>query len=184
MTGSGLLRILVVDDDPEEQELLLLAFQRVALRPRLHSVNSGNKAVAYLKGEGSYSDRGQFPYPSMLITDLKMPDGDGFAILEHLKGTPHHRIGPTIVMSASSDADDVKKALALGATSYFVKPDRFEALQRLVELLCELWVWSERPLVDATGRQLETNGIGKLGERFHAHLSSDDSQLDEQSTHR
>lgn len=85
-------------------------------------------------------------------------------------------------MSASSDADDVKEAHALGASSYFVKPARFEALERLVAPLCELWELGERPLVDGTGRQSETNSVGKLGERFNEHLQGDGELLDERSS--
>jgi hypothetical protein len=54
----------------------------------------------------------------------------------------------------------------LGATSYFVKPAGFEALERLLKLLYETWLLAEIPAVDATGRQLDTRSMGKLGARF------------------
>jgi DNA-binding NarL/FixJ family response regulator len=122
--------------------------------------------MAYLRGEGKFADRERFPYPSLLITDLKMPDGDGFRLLEQLSRTPRYRVVPTIVMSASSDADDIRKSYMLGATSYFVKPAGFEALERLLKLLYETWLLAEIPAVDATGRQLDTRSMGKLGARF------------------
>jgi CheY-like chemotaxis protein len=133
-----LLNILLVDDDLDARDLLLLAFERIGVASRVSCVNSGNEAVAYLRGEGAFSDREQFAYPSLLITDLKMADGDGFRLLEQLRTTPRHRVVPTIVMSASSDADDIRKSYMLGATSYFVKPTGFEALERLLRLLYEL----------------------------------------------
>ena len=166
MAEERLLKILLVDDDLDARDLLLLAFKRIGIASRVSCVNSGNEAVAYLKGEGAFSDRERFAYPSLLITDLKMADGDGFQLLEQLRTMPRYRIVPTIVMSASSDADDVRKSYMLGATSYFVKPTGFEALERLLKLLYEVWLLMELPAVDATGRQLDTNGRGKLGQRI------------------
>jgi CheY-like chemotaxis protein len=181
VADERLLNILIVDDDPDARELLLLAFRRIGVSSNVRCVNSGNEAVAYLRGDGRFSDRKQFPYPSLLITDLKMPEGDGFTLLEQLRSTPRYRIVPTIVMSASSDADDVRKSYMLGASSYFVKPARFEALERLLKLLYDLWLLAELPAVDVTGKQLDTSSAGKLGERFPQDLepAEDVSHADE-----
>jgi hypothetical protein len=88
-------------------------------------------------------------------------------------------------MSASSDADDIRKSYMLGATSYFVKPTGFEALERLLRLLYEVWLLAELPAVDATGRQIDTNSKGKLGERIpHDSEPSDDvAAADEEYAH-
>jgi CheY-like chemotaxis protein len=166
MPDKQLLNILLVDDRADARDLLLLAFSRIGVSSSIRCVCSGNEAVAYVKGEGQFSDRERFPYPSFLITDLKMPDGDGFTLLEQLKGTPQYRVIPTVVMSDSADTDDVQKAYMLGASSYFVKPSEFDALQRLLKLLYDLWLLSELPAVDATGKQRSTDSTGKLGERF------------------
>ena len=112
-------------------------------------------------------------------TDLKMPEKDGFALLAQLKSTPQHRVVPTIVMSASSDDDDIKKSYMLGASSYFVKPAGFEALERLLKLLYELWLLAEIPAVDANGKHLTTNSVGKLGERFPQHLGPSHNEPNE-----
>lgn len=166
MAEQRLLNILIVDDDLDARDLLLLALERIGISSRVSCVKGGNEAVAYLRGEGVFADRERFPYPSLLITDLKMPDGDGFTLLEQLRSMPRYRVVPTIVMSASSDPDDIRKAYMLGATSYFVKPAGFETLERLLKLLYETWLLAEIPAVDTTGRQLDTQGIGKLGARF------------------
>lgn len=179
MANRRLLNILIVDDDPDAQEMLVLALQRIGVSSRVRCVNSGNEAVAYITGQGDFSDRERFPYPSLLITDLKMPEGDGFALLAQLKSTPQHRVVPTIVMSASSDDDDIKKSYMLGASSYFVKPAGFEALERLLKLLYELWLLAEIPAVDANGKHLTTNSVGKLGERFPQHLGPSHNEPNE-----
>lgn len=166
MADKRLLNILLVDDDLDARDLLLLAFERIGVASRVSCVNSGNEAVAYLRGEGVFSDRQRFAYPSLLITDLKMADGDGFRLLEQLRTRPRYRVLPTIVMSSSSDADDIRKSYMLGASSYFVKPAGFEDLERLLKLLYQVWLLAELPAIDATGGQLDTNGTGKLGERI------------------
>ena len=102
--------ILVIDDDPNDLMLIQSAFQAVGVASRVQTAGSGDEAVAYLTGEGKFSDRGVYPYPDFVITDLKMPDGDGFAILEHFKRNPEWAVIPTVVLSGSQDNDDIKKA--------------------------------------------------------------------------
>src|ERR1043165_2510725 len=100
--------ILVVDDDANDQELITHAFRENGVTQPIQCVSSGNEAIAYLKGEGRYSDRSVFPYPSFIMNDLKMSRGDGFSVLEHLKSVPEWAIIPTLIFSASADLDDIK----------------------------------------------------------------------------
>ena len=99
--------------------------------------------------------------------DLKRPEADGFAVLEHLKNNPEWAVIPTVVLTASQDLDDIKKAYMLGASSYHVKPTSFEGLQKQLKVLHEYWMTCEVPEVDSAGRQLRTDSKGKLGERFN-----------------
>ena len=126
--------ILVVEDDPNDRVLLELAFSRIGVGDPVQIVSSGAEALAYLRGEGIYRDRTRFPYPSFLITDLKMPGVDGFAILADLRANPDRSITPSIVLSASSDPDDIRLAYSLGANSYLVKPVELDELFRLLKL--------------------------------------------------
>jgi CheY-like chemotaxis protein len=119
-----------------------------------------------MMGEGEYADREKFAYPTFIITDLKMPRTDGFAVLEHLRGNPEWAVIPTVVFSASQDLDDIKKSYMLGASSYHVKPQSLDALRQQMKVLHEYWLTCEVPAVDTTGRQLATDSRGKLGERF------------------
>jgi CheY-like chemotaxis protein len=95
-----------------------------------------------------------------------MPKCDGFCLLEHLKSYPEWQVIPTIVLSASDDEDDIKKAYMLGASSYFVKPASYSHLQDLVNSWLVYWKKCEVPRVDKTGKRLKTEAKGKLGERF------------------
>lgn len=158
--------IMVVDDDPNDLILIERAFREIGVRDPIHTINGGREAIAYMMGEGKYSDRALYAYPTFITTDLKMPEADGFAVLEHLKNNPEWAVIPTVVLTASRDLDDIKRAYMLGASSYHVKPGSPGELRQQLKVLHDYWVTCEVPQVDLNGRQLPTDSKGKLGERF------------------
>jgi CheY-like chemotaxis protein len=158
--------ILLVDDDPNDQDLATMALTRLKIANPVRTVHGGNEAIRYLNGEGQYADRSQFPYPAFIITDLKMPDGDGFTLLRDLREHPQWHVIPTIVLTGSSDKDDVKKAYLLGAATFFTKPSRLDQLERLMRLAYDYWDAAQTPDADVQGQQLPTRSEGKLGERI------------------
>ncbi len=157
--------ILVVDDDENDRLFLARAFESVVVTP-VASLGSGDEAVAYLAGSGKYADRDAYPYPDFVVTDLKMPQGDGFTVLEHLKQNPDRSIIPTVVLTGSQDNDDIKKAYWLGASGYHVKPSSPMGLRILVKALHDYWLMCEVPELDSSGRRCETDGSHKIGQRF------------------
>ena len=80
--------ILVAEDNPDDRQFIEMGFRKIGVKGPIHLVCSGDEAIAYMKGEGRYSDRNQFAYPSFVMTDLKMPRGDGFKVLAFLKRNP------------------------------------------------------------------------------------------------
>jgi len=158
--------IMVVEDDPNDQFLIEQAFRKIGVTDPIQIVADGAEAVAYMMGEGKYANRKQFTYPTFVITDLKMPKGDGFTVLEFLKSNPEWKVIPTIVLSASLDLDDIKKSYMLGASSYHVKPHSHKELQDQLAVINAYWMTCQVPAVDITGKQLRTDSEGKLGERF------------------
>ena len=165
MTNSD-VTILVVEDDPHDQTFILRAFGDLGLTSPIHVVSDGREAIAYMMGEGKYSDRVQYPYPTFIMTDLKMPAADGFDVLEHLKANPAWAVIPTVVLSASSDPDDIRTAYLLGAGSYHLKPASFDRLRRQLKIIYDYWMTCEVPEADVSGKQLRTSSGGKLGERY------------------
>jgi CheY-like chemotaxis protein len=158
--------ILIVDDDPNDQFLIERAFRTIGVTDPIQAVSDGAEAIQYMMGEGKYADREKFAYPTFVITDLKMPRADGFAVLEFLKGNPQFAIIPTIVLTSSADLDDIKKSYMLGASSYHIKPRNHEELQKQLSVINQYWMTCEVPQVDIHGKQLRTESVGKLGERF------------------
>jgi CheY-like chemotaxis protein len=168
--------ILGVDDAPDDQALITLAFRKNGVTCPILWTRSGEEAISYLKGEGQYADRSAFPYPTFVMTDLKMRDGDGFAVLQHLKSRPEWAVIPTVVFSGSSDEDDIKRAYMLGAGSYIVKPTDFDELRVRLRIFFDYWTICEVPATDITGKRLPTDSAGKLGARFEAQDSEDEAE--------
>ena len=131
--------LLVIDDNEDDCFFIGRAFSKLGLSYRVHLLPSGNEALAYLKGEGKYEDRTKFQFPSYIITDLKMPFGDGFEVLNFLQENPALSVIPVVMISASDDTDDIRQAYRSA---------------------CEV------PPVDDEGCALITDSKGKLGARF------------------
>lgn len=158
--------ILAIDDSLDDQFLITRAFRQIGVTCPIHWVGSGKEAIAYLKGDGKFGDRTKFAYPSFVMTDLKMPNGDGFTVLQHLKSTPEWAVIPTLVFTSSSDLDDIKRSYMLGAGSYIIKPSEFSDMQRRLSIFYAYWMECETPETDGGGKRLDTVSQGKLGARF------------------
>src|SRR5688500_11087209 len=94
--------ILLIDDSEDDRVLIQKAFAKVGFTHSVRALSDGAEAIAYMMGEGKFRDRVAFPYPTFVITDLKMPNQDGFAVLDFLKQNPEWAVIPTIVLSGSS----------------------------------------------------------------------------------
>jgi two-component system response regulator len=109
----------------------------------LQSATSGGKAIEYLRGEGEYFDRSRFPVPGLIMTDLRMADGDGFWLLQRLKSNPEWMDIRRVVLTGSSYPGDIKKAHELGACAYHLKPGANEDLVKLLKTMFDYWLTSE-----------------------------------------
>jgi len=158
--------LLVVDDDPFDRDFIKASLRENGVSDRIFAFQNANEAIEYLGGEGKFANRKEYPYPSMVITDLKMPTGDGFELLEYLKRDPNYTIVPVLVLSSSDDDDDVKRAYRMGAASYIRKPQELAELRAVLKTFYDYWDMCILPTVDTAGRQRVTEHHGKLGERF------------------
>lgn len=171
--------ILLVDDNPDDVNLIKTAFKACLGAERVIAVSGGFKAIAYMMGEGEYADRVKYPYPSFIITDLKMPGVDGFEVLRHIKANPSWAIIPTVVLTSSTDPNDIRTAYSLGASSYHVKRVGYDSLRRQIAILHDYWKTCELPEKDSTGKEIRTDFGGKLGERFPEIIQADQERVKE-----
>ena len=137
--------ILLVEDDENDAMLLKMAFERNGITNPVQWVRDGLEAVAYLNGDDGYADRTQFPFPEVLLVDLKMPRMTGLELLAWINEHPEFRIIPTIIMTSSRQELDIESAYRLGANTYLTKPIAFDDLAKMVKLTHEYWAMSAKP---------------------------------------
>ncbi len=137
--------ILLVEDDENDAMLLRMAFERNNIANPVQWVKDGLEAVAYLNGDGIYSDRAKYPFPEVLLLDLKMPRMTGLELLAWISEHPEYKVIPTIIMTSSKQELDIESAYKLGANTYMTKPIAFDQLAQMVKLTHEYWAMSAKP---------------------------------------
>ena len=131
--------LLVAEDDAADAFLMRRALARANSPFRMIRVENGAELIAYLERKGIYRDPLQFPTPTVILLDLKMPRADGFAFLNWRQGAAAQRGLPVVVFTSSSLDADVAKAYELGANSYVVKPTIAGRLDSMVDALHSWW---------------------------------------------
>lgn len=143
--------LLLAEDDPNDQLLfrhaLLHASARAAVAVLLEIAHDGEEAVRYLSGQGEFADRSRFPFPEVIILDLKMPRLSGLDVLAWLKGHEEFRRVPKILLSSSSMERDVDEAYQLGVNTFFQKPPGIDDLRELLFFVVGYWGLTQRPII-------------------------------------
>jgi CheY-like chemotaxis protein len=133
--------ILVVDDSPQDHELLKAASEEVGLDVSLRFANDAYEAQAYFEGRAPFDDRKKNPPPDLVLLDIQMPGMDGFELLAWIRSSSQAwRRVPVVVLSTSSRPEEMGRAYDLGANSYLVKPTEFDALCGLFGETVRYWV--------------------------------------------
>ena len=130
--------VLIVDDNPDDIELLRLAFEKAKAPCGLRSVQDGREAIQYLSGEGKYEDRNQYPMPLLVLLDLNMPRLNGFEVLAWIQKNATSTFPLVITLSYSHLESDIRRAYDLGTSAYVAKPVDLDSSVSLVKLLINL----------------------------------------------
>ncbi len=128
--------ILIIEDNPGDVELIRQAFKNFKILNSLENVSDGEKAMQFLKKEGSYKNA---PRPDMILLDLNLPRKDGREVLSDIKNDPGLKSIPIIVLTSSSAEEDVVKAYDLHANCYIKKPVDFDGLMNVVQSIDNFW---------------------------------------------
>src|SRR5947208_13194034 len=126
-------RLLVAEDNAHDVFLLKRAFIKAGINVPMHIVNDGQEAVDYLIGQEPYANRKEYPLPTLLLLDLKMPRLSGFDVIRWVREHKGLRRLPILVLSSSGLGKDINRAYDLGANSYLLKPSRFDDLEILAD---------------------------------------------------
>lgn len=133
--------ILIAEDNEDHAFLLRRALKKSAVVNPVFVVSDGEETIAYLKGEGKFSDRYEYPLPGLLLLDLKMPKKNGFEVLEWIREQPFLRRLRVVVLTTSDNPADIDRAYDLGANSFMVKPMEKQQFQEVTNAIKGYWLW-------------------------------------------
>ena len=137
MSPRGTPICILMADDDDDRRATRDAFERNRMANDFRTVNDGEELLSFLRRTGPYADA---PRPGLILLDLNMPKMDGREALKEIKGDPALRSIPVVVLTTSSQEEDILRSYDLGANSYITKPVTFEALVKILGTLGQYWV--------------------------------------------
>jgi CheY-like chemotaxis protein len=129
--------ILLVEDDPRDLELTLVALGRSQLANEVIVVRDGEAALEYLNRSGEFAGRAE-GNPAVVLLDLKLPKVNGLEVLQTVRGTEQLRSIPVVMLTSSHEESDVLRSYQLGVNAYVVKPVEFK---QFVEAIADLGIF-------------------------------------------
>jgi CheY-like chemotaxis protein len=137
--------ILVVEDNPSDEALLLRALKKAGITNPVTSVKDGLEALQYLFGSGRYEYRDVADVPAVVLIDLNLPRLDGLEVLRRMRADYRTKLIPVTIFTSSIDEQDLINGYSLGANSYVRKPTDFAKFSKIVEGLVNYWIALNEP---------------------------------------
>ena len=134
------IQILLVEDDPNDVELALIALRRDHSDIRIQVARDGEEALEFLFCRGAYSERSFNPPPRLILLDLKLPKLTGLEVLREIKNDSRTRPIPVAALTSSKQHQDMMECYQLGVNSYIQKPIDFEHFQKTINDLSYYWL--------------------------------------------
>lgn len=128
--------ILLVEDNPDDADLTQRAFRKVDFGNRIRWVQDGAEALEYLLGEGPDAP----PLPEIVLLDLNLPKLDGIEVLRRIRANSRTQLLPVIILTSSSEQQDMVDCYKLGANSYVQKPVSFADFLEAAKQLGLYWL--------------------------------------------
>jgi CheY-like chemotaxis protein len=139
------LLVLHVNDSTDDQVLFQAACKKANVPFQWHVAESADRGISYLQSLVTLSRTESVRWPDLVVLDIVMPGGSGFAVLEHIRGTPELRALPVVIFTGMPSDEVMEKAYQLGANSFHEKPVAFEDTVKLVSSLYRIWSSAKRP---------------------------------------
>jgi CheY-like chemotaxis protein len=136
--------ILLVEDNPKDLELTLLALARSNLANEVVVVRDGVEAIDYLFCQGEFTDRPR-GNPAVVLLDLKLPKIDGLEVLEKIKAEHDLQSVPVVILTSSREEKDLLRGYSLGVNAYVVKPVDFLEFMQAIQELGVFWAVLNEP---------------------------------------
>ena len=145
------VEILLVEDNPNDEELTLYALKKINIANHIQVVRDGAEALEYLFCTGAYAHLRINNPPKVVLLDLKLPKVDGLEVLEQIKADERTRVIPVVVLTSSQEERDIVDSYQLGVNSYIVKPVDFEQFVDSVRQIGLYWMLlNKTPLPKST----------------------------------
>jgi len=136
--------ILLVEDNPHDLELTLIALAKSQLANEVVVTRDGAEALDYLHRRGEFADR-ESGSPAVILLDLKLPKVDGLEVLKEIRQTEALRAVPVVMLTSSKEEQDVVRSYELGVNAYVVKPVDFNEFVRAIGDLGVFWAVLNEP---------------------------------------
>jgi two-component system response regulator len=139
--------ILLVEDNPDDEELTLRALSRNLIANDVVVAHDGEEALDFIFGRGAWAGRDPTELPALILLDLNLPVLDGLGVLRQIRADERTRRAPVVILTSSSEQRDLVRSYDLGANSYVRKPVEFEEFVEAVRQLGVYWlVLNELPV--------------------------------------
>lgn len=140
MAEKSAVEILLVEDNPRDEEMTLRALRKHNLTNKVHVVRDGEQALEFIFSTGAYADRSTMSSPKLILLDLKLPKVDGQEVLRRIKSDKRTKAIPVVVLTSSREDQDIVESYKLGVNSYIVKPVDFDKFLDAVGKLGLYWL--------------------------------------------
>jgi CheY-like chemotaxis protein len=137
--------ILLVEDNPDDEELTIRALQKNKIANNLAVVRDGVEALDFLFCMGPYADRNPQDIPEVILLDLKLPKVDGLEVLRRIRADERTSLLPVVILTSSKEEQDLIKSYSLGANSYIRKPVDFSQFVEAIHQLGMYWLVLNEP---------------------------------------
>ncbi|HEX5364535.1 MAG TPA: response regulator [Gallionella sp.] len=150
---KALARILLVEDNPNDVEMTLDAFNECNLANEVVVVKDGQEALDYLQCQGGFASR-LHGNPAVILLDLKLPKIDGMQVLRRIRADEELKLIPVVIMTSSREERDVAEGYRLGVNAYVVKPVEFSDFVDAVKGLGVFWAVLNQPPLGCANRDV------------------------------
>jgi CheY-like chemotaxis protein len=134
------MTILLVEDSPDDVFFMKRALQQAGATASVQVAEDGQTAIDYLSGTGPFASRAEFPLPRLVLLDLRMPRVPGLEVLRWMRENEQFNCIPVVIFTSSREESDMKKAYALRANSFLVKPSGSDQLLAIARSLSDYWL--------------------------------------------
>ena len=138
-------KILLIEDNPSDVELTKRALEKRHISNVVLVAEDGKEALDYLSAEGAHAGRDVADLPTLVLLDLKLPKLDGLEVLRRIRADPRTKRLPVVILTSSSQEQDLAASYDLGANSYIRKPVDFAKFAEAIEYLGLYWLVLNEP---------------------------------------